>query len=93
MGDTTDIEVRRRKARFRAQRRGFREVDLVFSAFAEAHLETLNVNELAQFEALLQVTDWQVYAWFMGHEPTPPEHDHAVFARLCAYRENLRAKT
>jgi antitoxin CptB len=93
MGDTTDIEVRRRKARFRAQRRGFREVDLVFSAFAEAHLETLNVNELAQFEALLQVTDWQFYAWFMGHEPAPSEHDHAVFARLCAYRENLRAKT
>ncbi len=93
MGDSTDIEIRRRKARFRAQRRGFREVDLVFSAFAEAHLESLDADELAQFEALLKVADWQVYGWFMGHEAVPSEHDHAVFARLCAYRENLRAKT
>ena len=93
MGDSTDIEIRRRKARFRAQRRGFREVDLVFSAFADAHLDSLDANELAQFEALLNVADWQVYGWFMGHEPVPPEHGHSVFARLCAYRENLRAKT
>lgn len=93
MGESTDIEIRRRKARFRAQRRGFREVDLVFSAFAEVHLESLDNDELAQFEALLKVADWQVYGWFMGHEPIPAEHDHAVFARLCAYRENLRAKT
>lgn len=92
MGDTTDIEIRRRKAKFRALRRGFREVDLVFGAFVEAHLETLDPGELTQFEALLRVPDREVFAWFMGHKPVPPEYDHAVFARLCAYRENLRAK-
>jgi antitoxin CptB len=92
MGETTDIEIRRRKAKFRALRRGFREVNLVFAAFAHAHLESLGPDELDQFEALLQAPDWDVYGWFMGHMPVPPEYDHSVFARLCAYRENLRAK-
>ena len=92
MVETTDIEVRRRKAKFRALRRGFREVDLVFAAFADAHLATLDADELGQFEGLLQAPDWDVYAWFMGHKPVPPQFDHAVFAQLCAYRENLRTK-
>jgi succinate dehydrogenase flavin-adding protein (antitoxin of CptAB toxin-antitoxin module) len=34
MTDTTDIATRRKKALFRAQRRGFKELDLIFAAFA-----------------------------------------------------------
>jgi antitoxin CptB len=93
MDENADLEVRRRKARFRAQRRGFREVDLIFIAFADAHLESLDADELVLFEGLLEVPDWQIYNWFMGHEFVPPEFDHSVFARLCAYRENLGART
>ena len=92
MDGTTDIEIRRRKAKFRAQRRGFREVDLIFIAYADAHLEKLNEDELTAFEALLGVPDWHIYGWFMGHDPVPPEFDTPVFAQLCAYRENLGAK-
>jgi antitoxin CptB len=92
MDEMSEIEVRRRKARFRAQRRGFREVDMIFIAFADAHLASLDADELTQFEALLDVPDWAIYGWFMGHEPAPPEFDHSVFKRLCAYRDNLRAK-
>jgi len=92
MGEITDIEVRRKKARFRAQRRGFREVDLLFNAFAEVYLESLDENELALFEALLDAPDWKVYGWLMEHEDVPQEFDHSVFRRLCAYQENLRAK-
>jgi len=92
MNGASDLEIRRRKALFRAQRRGFREVDLVFQAFAEVHLATLDEAELTQFEALLDVPDWHFYGWFMDHEPVPAEYDHPVFARLKAYRENLRAR-
>jgi antitoxin CptB len=84
-----DIEVRRRKALFRAQRRGFRELDLIFGAFADAHLQTLGEAELDRFEALLSVPDWQMFDWIMGHEAVPRAYDHEIFARLCAYRENL----
>ncbi len=81
-----DIETRRKKLRFRAQRRGFKEVDLIFGAFADAHLAGLNGGQLDRFEALLAVPDWQVYDWLMGECPVPPEHDNDVFALLRNYR-------
>jgi antitoxin CptB len=89
MADLTDLQIRRKQALFRAQRRGFKELDLVFGAFADAHLEALSEDELVCFEALLSVPDWQMSDWIMGHEKVPPTHDHAVFARLCAYQRNL----
>lgn len=91
MTDTADIETRRRKLKFRAQRRGIREVDLIFNAFAEAHLASLDEAGLDRFEALLSAPDWQVYDWVVGNAPVPPDHDNAVFARLRAYRENLKS--
>ena len=88
MTELTDIEIRRKKALFRAQRRGFRELDLIFGAFADAHLMTLEERELDHFEALLSVPDWQMFDWVMGHVAVPSAYDHEVFARLCAYRNN-----
>lgn len=83
------LDTRRRKLLFRAQRRGFREVDLIFGAFADAHLATLGEQELDRFEALLAAPDWQIYDWIVGQEPVPPPYDDDVFARLRAYRDNL----
>jgi antitoxin CptB len=83
------LEIRRKKALFRAQRRGFKELDLIFGAFAGAHLFHLNSTELDRFDAILAVPDWQMFGWIMGHEPVPPSHDHELFACLCAYRKNL----
>ena len=91
MSETNEIEIRRKKALFRAQRRGFRELDLIFAAFADAHLAHLTEEQLDRFEALLSVPDWQMFDWIMGHVPVPRSHDHDVFARLCAYRQNLLA--
>jgi antitoxin CptB len=90
MTQIEDLEVRRKKALFRAQRRGFRELDLVFAAFADAHLARLDAAQLDQFEALLSVPDWQIYDWIVGHNPVPDPFDHNVFALLRNYRANLK---
>ena len=89
MTELTELDIRRKKALFRAQRRGFKELDLIFQAFADEHLQRLNESELEHFEALLSVPDWQMFAWIMGHERLPSSFDHDVFTRLCAYRKNL----
>ena len=77
-------EARRKRLFFRAQRRGFKEVDLIFGTFAEAHLAGLSEAELDDFEALLEAPDQEVYAWLQGHAPVPATYDNAVFARLKA---------
>ena len=89
MNEVTDIGIRRKQALFRAQRRGFKELDLIFAAFTDAHLQMLDEAELDRFEALLSVPDWQMLDWIMGYEKVPAIHDSTVFARLCAYRKNL----
>jgi antitoxin CptB len=78
-------EARRKRLLFRAQRRGFKEVDLIFGAYAQSHLAALDAAALDQFEALLAAPDQEVYAWLRGAEPVPAAHDNAVFAGLQSY--------
>ena len=69
------MDERLKKLRFRAWRRGFREMDLVMGQFADAFLESLPPEGLDAFEALLAEPDQDVYAWILGREAPPPEHD------------------
>jgi antitoxin CptB len=80
-------ENRRKRLLFRAQRRGFKEVDLIFGAYADLHLATLDERGLDQFEALLIAPDQEVYAWLRGAHPVPEAYDNPVFAGLKALCE------
>ena len=77
-------ENRRKRLLFRAQRRGFKEVDLIFGAYAQDNLDRLDEAGLDQFEALLTAPDQDVYAWLRGAAPVPGEYDNAVCAGLKA---------
>ena len=80
-------ENRRKRLLFRAQRRGFKEVDLIFGAYAQDHLAALDEAGLDQFEALLTAPDQDVYAWLRGAQDVPSDYDNAVFAGLKAVCE------
>ena len=77
--------ARRKRLLFRAQRRGFKEVDLIYGAFAAEELAGLDDAEMDQFEALLEAPDQEVYAWLRGAETVPAEFNNAVFAGLKSY--------
>ena len=83
---TADLDVKRRQALFRAQRRGFRELDLMFGALADKHLNRFDEEQLERLEALLAVPDWQLYGWIMGKEAVPKPYDNDVFELLCDFR-------
>lgn len=87
LGQGGSSENRRKRLLFRAQRRGFKEVDLIFGQYAEANLARLDVAGLDQFEALLAAPDQEVYAWLRGAEPVPDAYDNPVFAGLKAVCE------
>lgn len=87
------LDERRRRALFRARRRGMREMDLAMGQFADGNLATMDEAELAEFERLLDVLDPQILAWIVGDEPTPAEYDTPLFRRLrAAPREALVGK-
>ena len=48
----SEIETRRRKLKFRADRRGFRELDLYMQQFTDAHLAGFDGRQLDEFEAV-----------------------------------------
>jgi len=61
-------------------------MDLIMGRFADAYLPTMNEDELAEFERLLDVPDTQALAWIVGGEPPPREFLTPMFARLCGSR-------
>ena len=77
-------EARRKQLLFRCQRRGFKELDLIFGAFATAHLSTLSEMELGQLDALLNAPDDDVYGWLRGDLPVPEAFATPVFEKLKA---------
>jgi antitoxin CptB len=78
-------DVRRKRLRFRAWRRGFREADLVLGPFADSHAWSLSETEVAAFERLLDRADHDVYDWIIYGQaaPTPAETD--LIARIRAF--------
>jgi antitoxin CptB len=79
------MDERRKKLRFRAWRRGFREIDLILGGFADQFAVDFGAEDLAAFEGLLEAPDQLVYAWLVEAEPAPPEHDTPLLARIQAF--------
>lgn len=77
-------EARRKQLLFRCRRRGFKELDLIFGAFAAEHLNALSADELEQLDRLLNAPDDDVYAWLRGYEPVPARYASSVFDKLKA---------
>ena len=76
--------ARRKRLLFRAQRRGFKEVDLIFGTFAAAELDRMSEAEMDEFEALLIAPDQECYAWLRGAEAVPAQYDTPLFRRMQA---------
>ena len=85
------MDTRRRKLKFRAWRRGFREMDLLMGSFADKHLDQYDETGLDQFEALLNLPDWEVYAWLVGQSEVPVDQRSPVLDQLIAFKYAAQA--
>jgi antitoxin CptB len=65
---TDDLDVRRRRAAFRATHRGTKELDALIGRFATAHLPLMEGARLATFEQFLAVADPTLQNWIFGKE-------------------------
>ena len=61
-----DIDMRRRKALFRAGHRGTKEMDWMLGRFAAAQLGAMDSDQLATFERFITVSDPEIQAWLMA---------------------------
>jgi antitoxin CptB len=82
-------DPRLEKLRYRAWRRGFREADLVLGGFADAHLATMNPDELETFEILLDQGDHDLWSWIVGQADAPEAFQGPLLEQIRAFRFNL----
>lgn len=87
MRSSDGLDEPRKRALWRAWRRGTREMDIVFGLFANAEIGTLDDAEFAQFELLLAEQDTDLQKWFMGQVAVPAEFDTPLFRRIVAFRD------
>lgn len=85
------MDDRRKKLRFRAWRRGFREIDLILGPFADSRLADLDQRGLEAFERLLEAPDQDVYAWITEQAAPPPEFDTPTLALIREFRFQVAA--
>ncbi|MEX0281585.1 MAG: succinate dehydrogenase assembly factor 2 [Arenibacterium sp.] len=64
-------EHRLKRLHMRSMRRGIKEMDLILSAYASAHLAAMTADELDLYEALLDEADQDLYQWVTGQCPAP----------------------
>ena len=71
----TSLEVRRRRARYRANYRGTKEMDWLLGKFADARLPEMPDDRLTTFEQFLALADPELQVWLMdsvGEVPVAP---------------------
>jgi antitoxin CptB len=85
----TDIDIRRKKLRFRAWHRGFREADLILGPFADRRLAGFGPAELDAFEALIDQPDHDLYGWIIGQAEPPAELAGEMLEQIRAFKQDL----
>jgi antitoxin CptB len=83
-----DDDMRRRRIKVRAWRRGLREMDILMGRFVDARVEALPAEALAELETLLDLPDAAVFRWLSGAEPAPAERDTPLLRQIIAFHRH-----
>ena len=86
MTQLLSIENRRKKLRYRAHYRGFKEADLLVGGYVRDHIEQMDHAAMDALEAILANSDRDIYAWATGKKAVPAVLNSAVMAQLRAYK-------
>lgn len=83
------MDDRRKKLKFRAWRRGFREIDLILGPYADETLAEMDEARVSEFEALLDAPDQDVFSWIMEQAEAPSEFQTDTLTAIREFRLTL----
>ena len=89
MSETREAAIKRMT--MRSMRRGIKEMDLILTPFARGHLDKMDEQALARYDALLGENDQDLYQWVSGQAEAPPEV-RPMIEKIRAFLEADRAK-
>lgn len=79
------LELRRRRAVWRASHRGTKEMDLLLGRFAEARVPAMAEPDLAGFERLLVLPDPDLQNWILNGAPLGGSEVAPLVAHIRAF--------
>ena len=84
--DTDTANARRKRIYFRSWHRGTQEGDLLLGRFADRHLATMDDQALTEFEAVLDVPEPDLLAWYMGQADVPADQKSPTLSLILDFK-------
>jgi antitoxin CptB len=84
--DLNDLDMRRKRARYRAHHRGTQEMDIILGGYADSRLSGFGAAELDRFERLMDEQDADLYKWIAGQGSAPADADGELIADIADFQ-------
>ncbi len=84
---SADLDIRRRRAAYRAAHRGTKEMDWLLGRYASARLDQMSEAELTEFEDLLSAPDPDLQVWIMDPSAVPDDRYAALVRVLRVFHQ------
>ncbi|CAO3619308.1 unnamed protein product [Mucor hiemalis] len=68
-----ETENKRRRLTYQSRKRGILETDLLLSTFAKIWLPKFELEDLIEYDKLLDEPDWDIFYWATNKKPVPEE--------------------
>ncbi|MBT7641852.1 MAG: succinate dehydrogenase assembly factor 2 [Rhodobiaceae bacterium] len=76
------LDAVRRKLYFRSNHRGIKEMDIIFTKFAETVLPDLPDADVEDYQRILELADDKLFAWATGRDAVPEDIRSPLLDRL-----------
>ena len=67
-----------KRLKIRSWRRGMKEMDIILGKFIDQEIQTMDNNEIATYENLLNNDDQTIFSWLLNKEKTPKEFNDII---------------
>ncbi len=82
-----DLDLRRRRAAYRAAHRGTKEMDWLLGRYASAKLDNMSEAKLSEFEEFLNAPDPELQVWIMDASTVPDDRYAGLVRELRAFHQ------
>ena len=81
-----NIENLQKKLLYQSCNRGCKETDLIIGQYAKFNLDKMSVNDLIEFEKILQFNDADIYDWYTKKKPVPKEFTSELMLNILKFQ-------
>lgn len=83
----TDISLLRKKLMYRSWHRGCKETDMLLGYFALKYLDKFSLNELTEYEKIVDLDDYELYCYITRKTNLPSNLDSKIMDLITCFIE------